>query len=188
MRLFHRFHSFIPFVYISGKLRRTSCFLSGAHSVGRSLLRRIVRCPSTWSAIRPRNAFQPNTIRYHCYGEFGLFPTQGIHFFLLLNRKISKAVKICRLETSIHFLINFSHNSNFIRFQANPGSWLLRLREGKSKEIYKISNHFNSERTEGEAVRVLIGLSFCFLSLFLFSSSSFRLVLWPNNSCPRREE
>ncbi|PAV57236.1 hypothetical protein WR25_11477 [Diploscapter pachys] len=40
--------------------------------------------------------------------------------------------------------------------QANPGSWLLRLREGKSKEIYKISNHFNSERTEGEAIRVLI--------------------------------
>ncbi|KAK6034482.1 hypothetical protein COOONC_28009, partial [Cooperia oncophora] len=40
--------------------------------------------------------------------------------------------------------------------QANPGAWLLQLREGKSKETYDIVAHSNSEGDEGSAVRVLI--------------------------------
>ncbi|PAV88980.1 hypothetical protein WR25_14939 [Diploscapter pachys] len=80
----------------------------------------------------------------HCFDELTGSPPRGLQFVL------GTPSNPTQFDTIV------MANLGYFQLKANPGSWLLRLREGKSKEIYKISNHFNSERTEGEAIRVLI--------------------------------
>ena len=48
-------------------------------------------------------------------------------------------------------------NLGYLQLKSNPGRWYLRLREGRSSEIYDIASHENTEGGEnGEDIQVLI--------------------------------
>ena len=48
-------------------------------------------------------------------------------------------------------------NLGYLQLKSNPGRWYLRLREGRSSEIYDISSHENTEGgANGEDIQVLI--------------------------------
>lgn len=48
-------------------------------------------------------------------------------------------------------------NLGYFQLKAAPGAWILQLREGKSKDIYEIHNHVNTEGDqESQEIRVVI--------------------------------
>jgi UDP-glucose:glycoprotein glucosyltransferase len=48
-------------------------------------------------------------------------------------------------------------NLGYFQLKANPGSWDLLLRDGRSSEIYSVTSHSNTESQPGEEpVRVVL--------------------------------
>ena len=48
-------------------------------------------------------------------------------------------------------------NLGYLQLKSNPGRWFLRLREGRSSDIYDIISHENTEGgLNGEDIQVLI--------------------------------
>uniref|UniRef100_A0A0N4XT99 UDP-glucose:glycoprotein glucosyltransferase (inferred by orthology to a D. melanogaster protein) n=1 Tax=Nippostrongylus brasiliensis TaxID=27835 RepID=A0A0N4XT99_NIPBR len=85
----------------------------------------------------------------HCFDEISGSPPRGLQFVLGTHRKPTQFDTIVMA------------NLGYFQLKANPGAWLLQLREGKSSEIYEVSGHSNTEGNEHEAVRVLIGMLCC---------------------------
>ncbi|GMR33603.1 hypothetical protein PMAYCL1PPCAC_03798, partial [Pristionchus mayeri] len=82
----------------------------------------------------------------HCFDEASGSPPRGLQF--LLGTPSAPA----RYDTIV------MANLGYFQLKAAPGAWQLRLREGRSKDIYKVTTHMHTEgETEsGEAIRVLI--------------------------------
>lgn len=48
-------------------------------------------------------------------------------------------------------------NLGYFQLKANPGAWLLRLRKGRSEDIYHIVSHIGSDSSDQEEVIVVLG-------------------------------
>ncbi|KAI6191748.1 UDP-glucose:glycoprotein glucosyltransferase 1 [Aphelenchoides bicaudatus] len=81
----------------------------------------------------------------HCFDVVTGAPPRGLQFILGTNQ-----------EAALYDTIVMS-NLGYFQLKAAPGAWILQLREGKSKNIYEIKNHTNTESDqESQAVRVVI--------------------------------
>ena len=48
-------------------------------------------------------------------------------------------------------------NLGYLQLKSNPGRWFLKLRDGRSSEIYDIASHENTEGgQDGQDIQVLI--------------------------------
>ncbi|KAK6033739.1 UDP-glucose:Glycoprotein Glucosyltransferase [Ostertagia ostertagi] len=80
----------------------------------------------------------------HCFDEVSGSPPRGLQFVLGTSREPTQFDTIVMA------------NLGYFQLKANPGAWLLQIREGKSSEFYNISAHSNTEGNEGNGVRVVI--------------------------------
>ncbi|KAK5964500.1 UDP-Glucose Glycoprotein glucosylTransferase [Trichostrongylus colubriformis] len=80
----------------------------------------------------------------HCFDEVSGSPPRGLQFVLGTSSQPSQFDTIVMA------------NLGYFQLKANPGAWLLQLREGKSSEIYTIASHRNTEGDEDSAILVLI--------------------------------
>ncbi|VDM62368.1 unnamed protein product [Angiostrongylus costaricensis] len=80
----------------------------------------------------------------HCFDEVSGSPPRGLQFVL------GTASDPTQFDTIV------MANLGYFQLKANPCAWLLQLREGKSREIYEISSHTNTEGSKGQAISVLI--------------------------------
>ncbi|KJH41331.1 UDP-glucose:Glycoprotein Glucosyltransferase [Dictyocaulus viviparus] len=80
----------------------------------------------------------------HCFDEVTGSPPRGLQFVLGTSNYPTQFDTIVMA------------NLGYFQLKANPGAWLLQLREGKSRDIFEISSYINAERSEGEAIRVII--------------------------------
>lgn len=80
----------------------------------------------------------------HCFDEVSGSPPRGLQFVL------GTAANPAQFDTIV------MANLGYFQLKANPGAWLLQLREGKSSEIYDVSGHSNTEGSDSNIIRVLI--------------------------------
>ncbi|GMT33941.1 hypothetical protein PFISCL1PPCAC_25238 [Pristionchus fissidentatus] len=82
----------------------------------------------------------------HCFDDASGSPPRGMQFVLGTPSAPAK------YDTTV------MANLGYFQLKASPGAWQLRLREGRSKEIYKVTTHMHTEgeAEEGEVIRVLI--------------------------------
>uniref|UniRef100_A0A914YQY2 UDP-glucose:glycoprotein glucosyltransferase n=1 Tax=Panagrolaimus superbus TaxID=310955 RepID=A0A914YQY2_9BILA len=82
----------------------------------------------------------------HCFDDLSGSPPRGLQFLLGTESDPS------RYDTIV------MANLGYFQLKASPGAWVLHLREGRSKELYDIANHTNTEKSDekNENVRVLI--------------------------------
>jgi UDP-glucose:glycoprotein glucosyltransferase len=67
-------------------------------------------------------------------------------------------------------------NLGYLQLKSNPGRWFLKLREGRSSEIYDITSHENTEGgQDGQDIQVLI-TSFKVRRLSVIESTA-----WPHS-------
>uniref|UniRef100_A0A914V212 UDP-glucose:glycoprotein glucosyltransferase 1 n=1 Tax=Plectus sambesii TaxID=2011161 RepID=A0A914V212_9BILA len=69
----------------------------------------------------------------HCFDEISGAPPRGLQFTLGTEKQPEEVDTIVMA------------NLGYFQLKANPGAWLLRLREGRSKDIYDITTHTNTE-------------------------------------------
>uniref|UniRef100_A0A0K0FWP3 UDP-glucose:glycoprotein glucosyltransferase 1 (inferred by orthology to a human protein) n=1 Tax=Strongyloides venezuelensis TaxID=75913 RepID=A0A0K0FWP3_STRVS len=80
----------------------------------------------------------------HCFDDVTGSPPRGLQFVLsTLNNKINYDTIVMA-------------NLGYFQLKSNPGIWDLQLREGRSKEIYEIVEHKNTESQNEEIVKVMI--------------------------------
>ncbi|CAI4233074.1 unnamed protein product [Auanema sp. JU1783] len=80
----------------------------------------------------------------HCFDEVSGAPPRGLQFVL------GTASDPSQFDTIV------MANLGYFQLKANPGSWQLRLRDGRSKDIYDVSSHTNTEGEIDGAISVLI--------------------------------
>ncbi|KAE9555965.1 hypothetical protein FO519_000821 [Halicephalobus sp. NKZ332] len=83
----------------------------------------------------------------HCFDDLTGSPPRGLQFILGTEQKPDEYDTIVMA------------NLGYFQLKAHPGAWILQLREGKSKDIYEIKNHTNTEiekSVDNEKVHVLI--------------------------------
>lgn len=81
----------------------------------------------------------------HCFDDMTGSPPRGLQFVLGTNKK-----------EALYDTIVMA-NLGYFQLKAAPGAWVLQLREGKSKDIYEIHNHTNTESDQqSQKVRVII--------------------------------
>ncbi|VDO30171.1 unnamed protein product [Onchocerca flexuosa] len=80
----------------------------------------------------------------HCFDDLTGSPPRGLQFTLgtLANPN--------RYDTIV------MANLGYFQLKADPGAWILNLRDGKSKDIYNIVSHVNTESNDEVGVNVLI--------------------------------
>uniref|UniRef100_A0AAF5D0C5 UDP-glucose:glycoprotein glucosyltransferase n=1 Tax=Strongyloides stercoralis TaxID=6248 RepID=A0AAF5D0C5_STRER len=80
----------------------------------------------------------------HCFDDITGSPPRGLQFVLsTYNRKINYDTIVMA-------------NLGYFQLKSNPGIWDLSLREGRSKEIYDIVEHKNTESQNKTVVKVMI--------------------------------
>jgi len=47
-------------------------------------------------------------------------------------------------------------NLGYFQFKANPGAWVLRLRQGRSADLYDIVGHEGTDSTDGKDIKVVL--------------------------------
>ncbi|CAD5229283.1 unnamed protein product [Bursaphelenchus okinawaensis] len=81
----------------------------------------------------------------HCFDVESGSPPRGLQF--ILGTQTEPAV----FDTIV------MANLGYFQLKASPGAWILQLREGKSRGIYSIHNHTNTESEQGvQQIRVVI--------------------------------
>uniref|UniRef100_A0A914ZER9 UDP-glucose:glycoprotein glucosyltransferase 1 n=3 Tax=Parascaris TaxID=6254 RepID=A0A914ZER9_PARUN len=80
----------------------------------------------------------------HCFDENNGTPPRGLQFTLGIGNNPTMYDTIVMA------------NLGYFQLKANPGAWILRLRSGKSKDIYDITSHTNTESEGVGEVHVLI--------------------------------
>ncbi|KAM3728409.1 UDP-glucose:glycoprotein glucosyltransferase [Dirofilaria immitis] len=80
----------------------------------------------------------------HCFDDMTGSPPRGLQFTLgtLTNPN--------RYDTIV------MANLGYFQLKADPGAWILNLRDGKSKDIYNIVSHVHTESVDETGVNVLI--------------------------------
>ncbi|CAG9534356.1 unnamed protein product [Cercopithifilaria johnstoni] len=80
----------------------------------------------------------------HCFDDMTGSPPRGLQFTLgtLANPN--------RYDTIV------MANLGYFQLKADPGAWILNLRDGKSKDIYNIVSHVNTESEDDTGINVLI--------------------------------
>uniref|UniRef100_A0A0R3RF81 UDP-glucose:glycoprotein glucosyltransferase n=1 Tax=Elaeophora elaphi TaxID=1147741 RepID=A0A0R3RF81_9BILA len=80
----------------------------------------------------------------HCFDDIAGSPPRGLQFTLgtLTNPN--------RYDTIV------MANLGYFQLKANPGAWILNLRDGKSKDIYNVVSHVNTESEDETGINVLI--------------------------------
>nr|CAD2192186.1 unnamed protein product [Meloidogyne enterolobii] len=74
----------------------------------------------------------------HCFDEQNGSPPRGLQFVL------GTRANIAMFDTIV------MANLGYFQLKAGPGAWILRLREGRSKEIYEIKGSVGAEKTKLE--------------------------------------
>ncbi|VDM38735.1 unnamed protein product [Toxocara canis] len=80
----------------------------------------------------------------HCFDENTGTPPRGLQFTLGTHTDLTMYDTIVMA------------NLGYFQLKANPGAWILRLRTGKSTDIYDITSHTNTESEGVDEVHVLI--------------------------------
>jgi UDP-glucose:glycoprotein glucosyltransferase len=82
----------------------------------------------------------------HCFDDLSGSPPRGLQF--ILGTESTPEM----LDTIV------MANLGYFQLKASPGAWILQLRDGRSKELYDITNHTNTEKSDknNDKVRVLI--------------------------------
>ncbi|KAK6112554.1 UDP-glucose:Glycoprotein Glucosyltransferase family protein [Brugia pahangi] len=80
----------------------------------------------------------------HCFDDMTGSPPRGLQFTL------GTLVNPSRYDTIV------MANLGYFQLKADPGAWILNLRDGKSKDIYNIVSHVNTESEDEAGVNVLI--------------------------------
>ncbi|KFD61319.1 hypothetical protein M514_11774 [Trichuris suis] len=80
----------------------------------------------------------------HCFDEVTGSPPRGLQFTL------------GTAEQPVMFDTIVMANLGYFQLKANPGAWLLRLREGRSKEIYKVNSLDGSQVANDEDMVVIL--------------------------------
>ncbi|XP_007441084.1 UDP-glucose:glycoprotein glucosyltransferase 2, partial [Python bivittatus] len=73
----------------------------------------------------------------HCYDVTTRKPPRGLQFTLGTR---NNPVKVDTIVMA---------NLGYFQLKANPGAWILRLREGRSEEIYQVFKHEGADSSEG---------------------------------------
>ncbi|XP_071950419.1 UDP-glucose:glycoprotein glucosyltransferase 1-like [Antedon mediterranea] len=79
----------------------------------------------------------------HCYDQNSGQPPRGLQF--TLGTKNQPVI----VDTIV------MANLGYFQLKANPGAWILSLREGRSSEIYEISNVQGAESNQDEAIVIM---------------------------------
>ncbi|EFO25210.1 UDP-glucose:Glycoprotein Glucosyltransferase containing protein [Loa loa] len=80
----------------------------------------------------------------HCFDDITGSPPRGLQFTL------GTLTNPSRYDTIV------MANLGYFQLKADPGAWILNLRDGKSKDIYNIVSHVNTELEDETGVNVLI--------------------------------
>ncbi|CDW52566.1 udp glucose:glycoprotein glucosyltransferase [Trichuris trichiura] len=80
----------------------------------------------------------------HCFDEVTGSPPRGLQFTL------------GTAEQPVMFDTIVMANLGYFQLKANPGAWLLRLREGRSKEIYKVNSLDGAQVSNDERMVVIL--------------------------------
>jgi UDP-glucose:glycoprotein glucosyltransferase len=81
----------------------------------------------------------------HCYDSVNMNPPRGLQ--MTLGTKSNPVV----VDTIV------MANLGYFQMKANPGAWMLRLRQGPSADIYDIISHEGSDRSPNSMdIKVLI--------------------------------
>ncbi|RCN41202.1 hypothetical protein ANCCAN_12840 [Ancylostoma caninum] len=96
-----------------------------------------------------------------CFDEVSGSPPRGLQFVL------GTAVNPTQFDTIV------MANLGYFQLKANPGAWVLQLREGKSKEIYELSGHSSTEESKNDTIRVLVGKSRHMAYVYIYRSHRF---------------
>ncbi|TKR80881.1 hypothetical protein L596_014868 [Steinernema carpocapsae] len=81
----------------------------------------------------------------HCFDEITGGPPRGLQFIIGTEKKRDLSDTIVMA------------NLGYFQLKASPGAWVVSLREGRSKDIYEIKSHTNTEEGgNNESIRVLI--------------------------------
>jgi UDP-glucose:glycoprotein glucosyltransferase len=81
----------------------------------------------------------------HCFDDVTGSPPRGLQFILGTSK-----------QPNIYDTVVMA-NLGYFQLKAAPGAWILQLREGKSKDIYEIHNHTNTESDQqSQEIRVVI--------------------------------
>ncbi|XP_032082255.1 UDP-glucose:glycoprotein glucosyltransferase 2 isoform X2 [Thamnophis elegans] len=84
----------------------------------------------------------------HCYDVSTRKPPRGLQFTLGRRNNPFKVDTIVMA------------NLGYFQLKANPGSWILRLREGRSEEIYEIFQHEGTDSSESQEEVIVVLNSF----------------------------
>ncbi|XP_063160721.1 UDP-glucose:glycoprotein glucosyltransferase 2 [Candoia aspera] len=84
----------------------------------------------------------------HCYDVTTRKPPRGLQFTLGTR---NNPVKVDTIVMA---------NLGYFQLKANPGAWILRLREGRSEEIYQIFKHEGADSSEGQEEVIVVLNSF----------------------------
>ncbi|ETN86721.1 UDP-glucose:Glycoprotein Glucosyltransferase [Necator americanus] len=100
--------------------------------------------------LAPSNVFAYFSLEHillegHCFDEVSGSPPRGLQFVLGTRANPTEFDTIVMA------------NLGYFQLKANPGAWLLQLRDGRSKDIYQLSNYGSIEESTNDSVRVLIG-------------------------------
>ncbi|KAK6764201.1 hypothetical protein RB195_024498 [Necator americanus] len=99
--------------------------------------------------LAPSNVFAYFSLEHillegHCFDEVSGSPPRGLQFVLGTRTNPTEFDTIVMA------------NLGYFQLKANPGAWLLQLRDGRSKDIYQLSNYGSIEESTNDSVRVLI--------------------------------
>uniref|UniRef100_A0A5S6QWU0 UDP-glucose:glycoprotein glucosyltransferase n=1 Tax=Trichuris muris TaxID=70415 RepID=A0A5S6QWU0_TRIMR len=80
----------------------------------------------------------------HCFDEVTGSPPRGLQFTLGIP------------EQPVMFDTIVMANLGYFQLKANPGAWLLRLRDGRSREIYKVNSFDGAQVSNDEDMTVIL--------------------------------
>ena len=80
----------------------------------------------------------------HCFDSNSGQPPRGLQFVLKGIDDSNGAGRHNNYPDTIVMA-----NLGYFQLKANPGAWILNLRDGASSDIYSISSHENAEKLEG---------------------------------------
>ena len=81
----------------------------------------------------------------HCFDSGSGQPPRGLQFVLKVINEDALSVKGPTVDTIV------MANLGYFQLKANPGAWVLNLRDGASSDIYAISSHENTEKLAGRS-------------------------------------
>ncbi|VDK58566.1 unnamed protein product [Cylicostephanus goldi] len=103
-----------------------------------------IRMESAQSDVLAEFSLEHILLEGHCFDEVSGSPPRGLQFVL------GTPAHPTRFDTIV------MANLGYFQLKASPGAWVLQLREGKSKDIYQLSESMEGDVNSSGSMRVLI--------------------------------